>query len=766
MPAPYQSLRKWFAIAAVLLVLVVAGFFAAARWQVRRIERKAQDLGVEVQSSTSGFTLSKSEGGRTLFTVQAAKAIEYKQGGRAELRGVSIVLYGKDSTRFDQIYGSQFIYDPQTGEIHAKGTVEIDLEGNAEGPWRPDQAPPRELKNPIHLKTSGLVFNQKTGFAATEERIEFRLPRASGSAVGATFDSKTGVLVLKAQVAVRLAGNEHTLLTARQAVITKEPHQVVLDAAKMEAPARVLEATKLTATLRPDNTIERLLATDGVRINLDGSSPLEVRAPQADFTLAPDHQIRSGVLSGGVRLESKAADGAEQAQGSAGKLRLHFAAQNRLTKVEAVEDVRFLRRQPATPGSGSDLMLIADQVDLFTTPAGGLQRAMTQGAARIELLPAKTAAPAATEAGDALSAGSKTTITAGRFEARFAENSQIKTLHGEPDARIVSSRAGEPDRISTSRTLDVAFAPRSKEGAGIESVVQRGGVHMMEGRREAFAEQARYTPVDETLALSGSPRVSDPGILTTAGTIRLNRAKGEAIAEKDVKTTYNEVKEQPQGALLSSGDPIHVTAQNMTARQETARYSGGARLWQGANIVQAQVIEFNRDKRSIQAAGSTGRPVTTVLVQRDPTGKITPVNITSARLSYSDLDRTIRFEGGVVMKTADGTLSAQRLDAYLVARANAKAASGASQLDHAIAQGRVDLQQPGRRAQGERLLYTAAESKYVLTGTKSRLPTLADVTHGSVTGDSLTFYSRDDRVVIGSANSQRTVTQTHAPKSQ
>lgn len=763
MPAPYQSLRKWFAIGAVVLLLVVAGFFVAARWQVRRIQEKAQKLGVEVQSSTSGFSLSKSEGGRTLFTVQAAKAIEYKQGGRAELREVSIVLYGKDSTRFDQIYGSQFIYDPQTGEVHAKGTVEIDLEGNAEGPWRPDQAPPRELRNPIHLKTSGLVFNQKTGFAATEERIDFRLPRASGSAVGATFDSKTGVLVLKSQVAVRLAGNENTLITAQQAVLTKEPHQVVLQAAKMEAPARTLEAGKLTAVLRQDNTIERLLATDTVRINVTGSSPVEVQAPQADFTLAPDHQISSGVLSGGVQLESK---GSQQAHGSAGELRLHFAAKNQLTKVEAVKDVRFVQSQSATSGSGSDVMVIADQVDLFTTPAGDLERAVTQGAARIEVLPAKTAAAAA---GNAASADAKTTITAGRFQARFAENSQIKSLHGEPDARIVSSRPGEPDRISTSRTLDVAFARRSKDGANIESVLQQGGVHMMEGKREAFAEQARYTLVDETLALTGSPRVSDPGILTTAGAIRLNRAKGEAVAEKDVKTTYNEVKEQPQGALLASGDPIHVTAQTMTARQETARYTGGARLWQGANIVQAQVIEFNSDKRSIQATGSSGRPVTTVLVQRDRTGKVTPVNITSSRLSYNDLDRTIRFEGGVVMKTADGTLTAQRLDAFLVARAqqaNAKAASGASQLDHAVAQGRVDLQQPGRRAQGERLLYTAAESKYVLTGTKSRLPTLTDVTHGSVTGDSLTFYSRDDRVVIGSANSQRTVTQTHAPKSQ
>lgn len=294
---------------------------------------------------------------------------------------------------------------------------------------------------------------------------------------------------------------------------------------------------------------------------------------------------------------------------------------------------------------------------------------------------------------------------------------------------------------------------------------------MVEERREAFAQNARYTPMDEVLALSGSPRVSDPGTMTTAQLIRMHRASGDAIAENDVKTTYTELKEQSQGAFLASGDPIHVTAKTMTARRATgiARYSGGARLWQGANIVQAQVIEFNREHRSMQASGSGTRPVTTVLVQTDKTGTTTPVNITSTRLTYNDLDRTVRFEGGVVMKTADGTLTAERVDAFLLPRseqASVKLPSGASQLHHAVAQGKVDLQQPGRSAQGERLVYTAAESKYVLSGSRTRQPTLADVTHGTVAGDSLTFYSRDDRVVIGSATSQRTVTQTHAPKRQ
>src|SRR5262245_25252447 len=308
MAVPFQSLRKWFVIAAVVLVVIVAAFFVVARWQVRHIEETAKaKLGIEVKSATSGFTLSKSEAGRTLFTVQASKAVEYKEGGRAELRDVTIVLYGRDSTRFDQIYGQEFIYDPQTGEILANGPVEIDLEGNSEGPLRPDQAPPRELKNPIHLRTSGLIFNQKTGDAATRERIDFRLPRATGSAVGASFDSKTGVLTLQSQVLVRSMGHADTLITAQHAVLTKRPRQAVLDDAKMQGPNRTLEATKLTAFLRDDNTIERLLAAGEVRATVGGGKPdsssVEVRAPEGDFAVERDNQIRSGALSGGVELE-------------------------------------------------------------------------------------------------------------------------------------------------------------------------------------------------------------------------------------------------------------------------------------------------------------------------------------------------------------------------------------------------------------------------------------------------------------------------------
>src|SRR5574341_2167853 len=169
-----ERLRKWFVVAAIVLVAVVLGSYLLKRRVERHaVEKVAQKLGADVQQSTQGFTLSKSEGGRTLFTIRAGKAVQYKQGGRATLEDVSIVVYGRNAERYDQIYGSQVEYDAATGEVAARGEVHIDLE-TAGGEAHADQAPPAELKNPIHLKTSGLVFNQKTGMAETRERIEFR----------------------------------------------------------------------------------------------------------------------------------------------------------------------------------------------------------------------------------------------------------------------------------------------------------------------------------------------------------------------------------------------------------------------------------------------------------------------------------------------------------------------------------------------------------------------------------------------------------------
>jgi lipopolysaccharide export system protein LptA len=316
--------------------------------------------------------------------------------------------------------------------------------------------------------------------------------------------------------------------------------------------------------------------------------------------------------------------------------------------------------------------------------------------------------------------------------------------------------------------MQVQFAP----GGGLIGILMNGGFQYTEaqgsqgskGGRTATADKARYNPADETLTLSGSPRVTDGGLAITANAVRINRRTGDAFADGDVKTTYSELKQDPNGALLATADPIHATARSMNAQRNSgvARYTGGARLWQGPNIVEAPSLEFNRQQRSIVAQGTADKSVQSVFVQIDKNGKATPVVVTAAKLAYVDSDRRARFTGGVIAKGAELTISSDSVDVVLNAAGQAsKATNAPSQLNQIVAQNHVSIQEAGRRATGEKLVYTASDGKFVLTGGP---PMVADAQHGTIRGDSLTFYSHDDRIVVESKQSSRTVTHTRVTR--
>jgi lipopolysaccharide export system protein LptA len=272
------------------------------------------------------------------------------------------------------------------------------------------------------------------------------------------------------------------------------------------------------------------------------------------------------------------------------------------------------------------------------------------------------------------------------------------------------------------------------------------------------------------LVLTGSPRVVDGGMTTTAQTMHMNRATGDAIAEGNVKSTYSDLKAQPGGGMLASSDPIHVSSRSMTAHRSPAiaLYTGDARLWQNANVVEAPTLQFDRDHRSLIAQGATqgrlAQPVSTVLVQMDKSGKVTPVHITSARLNYADAERKIFLDGGVTAKGSDATLTAQQMTVFLVARSQSQAGTGPGmpgQVERIVAEQKVVITQPGRRATGEQLVYTSADDKFVLTGGP---PSIFDAERGKITGDSLTFFRHDDRVLVEGKETSPTVTKTQVAR--
>ena len=114
----------------------------------------------------------------------------------------------------------------------------------------------------------------------------------------------------------------------------------------------------------------------------------------------------------------------------------------------------------------------------------------------------------------------------------------------------------------------------------------------------------------------------------------------------------------------------------------------------------------------------------------------------------------------MVARSADGTLQADVLDIYLQARGEANAPATPSRIEHSIAQGHVLLQQPARTGRGDRLAYTSADQKFVLTGGPARLPQVEDAQHGITRGDRLVFFRNDERVLVESAGADRALTET------
>jgi len=796
MPLPVYRLRRWLAAIAVLLTLAVAAMYFYARSKaLNAVKTVPGKIGYDIKQTAQGFQFSKSDGKRTLFTVQASNVKEFKLNGNAELHNVSIILYGRDSSRYDQIYGDDFAYNQKTGEVTAKGEVQIDLVSNPAGLQSPDQSAPRELRNPVHLKTRALVFNRESGNAWTDARVEFRTPQASGWAVGVKYAGKSNTLTLASQIHIELKGPQHSLLEAKRGVITNDPRQIMLESPQLTRPSGTVRANEATFYLGLENHVERAIASGDVTADLqrlgsgsggDGESEIHGRADEAEFLFpgGEDH-LRTATLSGRVQFEQL---GAQNVQGEAGRVIFDFAGENQLQRVHAVDGAHLSQKMVKDSGpadkssSAQNFDLTAPAIEFIVADGRVLKQAVTSGAARITIASVQDSNRAAVEPGE------QTVVTAGKFVADFKRSdgkNELASIQGSPDVRIIDSVPGQHDRVSTSDSVSASFFPQG----GMASLTQNGNVTYSDNqpadkRMQAWADTGRYTPADRILTLSGNPRVANGPMATTANTIRLNRATGEALAEGDVKSTYSEMKEQPNGALLAASSPIHVTAHSMTAHKspQVATYSGNARLWQDANVIEAPTIQFDRDRRSVVAEGTSAKPVHTVLVQTQQKStnhngaarqfsdlaSSSPIDITAKRLTYVDSDRKVRYEGGVVAKGADFIASSKTADAYLRPRSQTASQAagnqppgGPGQLERMVAQGDVLIQQPNRQARGDALTYTAADDKFILTGGP---PSIFDAEHGKITGVSLTFFRHDDRVLVEGEGSTSVVTTTRVAR--
>jgi len=731
-------------------------------------------------------------------------------------------IYGKEFT-YDPNTGVM----KAQGEVHLD--LQAPAPANAE---KMDYAAGKDLKDEkkdeapgderlIHVKTSGLVFMRQLGVAATDEEIEFVYNGLTGHAKGADYNSDNGVLVLHSAVKVNgLAHEQPILLTASHADLDRLNHKVVLEQTKYGSVGgdgnQTAEARHAVVYLRQDGSAERLEAEGAVTLTrADGS---KVVSERAEGRMNAQSQPEWGRMFGGVHYVADTPE--RQANGNAQEAVASFDGKGHLKQLVMVGDVSSHERvrtdvasgKTAGVGQWSERELNAGRVELaFATGESG--NAQLRDAKASENASLKVTNPGKDGKGVVKNAMSGDLLTAHMVMRKGVVVLDSADGSGHTSLREVSETGQE--QTSSGDSLHVQFRsaerragqgtkpPSSGEASGnveIASAVQQGNVVLtrkpvpVAGQaaemQRATAAKAVYDGGVRTVTLEGGVQMSENDGVLWADRATMAQDSGDAQAEGNVRASYKQA---------GQADEVHVLASRAELKkaENKALFYGAAkpaRLWQGGSQVEAPVLEFTQNSqpggkgnavRRLVArdnAKGTSMAVHTVLVSAKPVDAPAKgatkgpgvVRVRSGQLLYTDETRTAVFTNGVVIESTDGTMHGQQATAYMQQPQTKSAVTSAADgllggsVDRVVIAGQITMEQTGRSATGEQLVYTASDGMFVLTGRPGEPPKVIDQTRGIVTGEVLRFRNGDESVVVSkgeqNGGEQRVHTETRVKK--
>ena len=772
-----ERLRTWILLLAALLVAVIVGFFALTRYKLSHFGRDLPGrLGVNIQQDANGFTFSKSEGGHTLFTLHASKLVQYKGNGRATLHDVSITLYGKDNSRNDHVYGSDFEYDQSAGVARALGPVHLDVQAPA---GTRGTAPQNRT---VHAETSGLVFNQKTGEASTDAPVRFSVADAQGTATGAVYSASEGVLILQRDVHFTAALTKGPLtLIAEHAEFNRNTRQLALLKDDVRYSGERCTSAEALIYFRPDGTVEKADANG--HVNMQDDQGRQLHASSTEVLMDARGNTQQATLDGGLLFSAD--EGPHSIHGDANSGILLLGPDGELRRVEMHNAVTVVDQEIGPPSDphGSITREVQGSnvaIDLAASASGHAeaQKLIASGGAVLTEHTIYSDSPP-----------QNTVMKGDTIQANLREGRALDALQAKGNTYLTNTNPSGVSQTSTGDTLDITFAAeaakQTKRKADeippslIERAVQRGHVTIVQikpaatgqakpWRSQATAETATLDGPHQIVHLEGSPRLSDDEAEMTAQSIDFYRLSGAVTADHEVKVTLR------QGA--SAQAPVHGVADKVFFdhdRDEATFYGGAqdARLWQAANSVAASTIVLDRHDQTMQAPAKDGQGRVHG-VFADPGSKATGaqavIRVDANMLQYSAKEHKATFQGNVVAQQASGRLRADRAELLMTqeagtAGAAARVPNPRGSLDRMTAEGNVQVDEGLRKGAGQRLVYTAADGKFVLYGRAGEPAHMTDSQHGAVSGASLIFTNRGDSVEVDGGTS-RAVTDTQVPK--
>jgi len=676
----------------------LVAFLAVDKWKQHfNIHEVLKPLGYDIQQEANGYTLSHAFGAHSQYKIHASKVVQLKDN-RAILHDVKIELYDTEGGRVDRIEGDEFEYDEKTKTATAAGPVDITLMRPGVAPAIAPKAGEKAVsdkaksKSPskgkgvaeplaaaaqtaasgeIHVKTSGLTFNEQTGVAATTQRVDFSMVQGTGSSTGATYDSKEGELVLDRAVELNTErAGEPVHIHAEHAEFEHASQQCQMHVARAEYRDGEATAGDAKIQFREDGSVIRLDAVNG--FTMTTATGAHLAAPKGSMDFNEHNQPRHGHLEGGVKMDSLSDNGSQKRQvyGTSPAAELEFSAEGALKHAHLERGVEMQSDEVSQPvaANAKDGPLkvnrtwhspVAD-VDFRDAGHGQVEPARILGLQGVVVT-------GESQRGNGPVAPSK--LAADTVTGEFGPDSVLSNLIGTGNARMEETSATGTHETASGDRVDAHFAAGAKGtaagangGAGnrgghessgvgqIQSAVLDGHVVLTQepaakagaqadAPMRATAGHAVYEGTGEWLHLTVNPRVEDGGLQLTADKVDVSQDSGDAFAHGNVKATWldsgtdktgtdraGQGRGQQSGGAGQAGKgtmalggkgPAHAISTDAQLHQATGEvtFRGHARVWQEANSVSGPVIVLDRQKQTLVSRSSDpAEPVRAILL--------------------------------------------------------------------------------------------------------------------------------------------------------
>lgn len=517
-----------------------------------------------------------------------------------------------------------------------------------------------------------------------------------------------------------------------------------------------LRGGTLVAHLDENNRFDRIEARGDAMLRAAGRA--EVTAPSLDFTFAEGNQLEQALATGGSRLISLGDPPTRTVTGD--RTEIDFApsaagSEIRQARVDG-QAVVLIDAPPvtATAPNPTTRELKADSVILDMFDGGQFAKSVdATGNAVLTITPVQAVAGA-----------DRKRVTAPKMRMEFFDtNNAARECSATGGTRVDIEPMTSDGRLPRVTTSEAARAEFARDSQDISRLDHNGNFTFVEGERNATSDRAAYTLSDELIALrgpssNGRPTVWDSKSRSQADEIDIRTKARTSSARGDVRTTY--YSPESAGSATPFGktkSPVFITAKNADVRDAdggVAVYTGGARAWQDDNYVKGDTITLYSTDRRMDAQGNVESGFTRAS-RRSATGdgvESVPVFTTASSMNYSDVESLVRYKGAVVTRQAPGEIRSDAQDVWL------SKGDATSNVDRMIATGSVVMTEPGRNGRGDKLVYTAADQRAVLTGANARLE---DAEQGTTTGQELTYFVGGERVRVAGRSGQGRVKSTH-----